>query len=931
MGKSRKTKRAKTPEEVYHVEVVTKAHVVPADSDDETDAAKWEYFVKWAGYESDANSWEPESNLEGCKRLLSSFWEHVGLDNRDYLAGYEVKASKEWIEKEKAFFAKEYRSAQEEIKRQQKEQRKQSKKVICSAQERKGERHTLSRTKDNEPERGSSSEEDRPLKYSKKKPPPQEAQQSLSITIPGGTIKKRKLVVSSSSDEEPLQSLRPTKVAKTKEVDRGTKEIVEIPSSPEQSPTSLFSVPSSPDIALANKEPQKKSTFNTGKDKALPSIKIMRRSNNPQAKIADMAPSEIPSSSGISTKQRLAQGALAPTLPKQMPATIPKPPPKPLPTRTPSTSLMGLSFKKKSIPPLAMPTGSASRPEAYFASLNSPAILSPQIQDSFFTSSPDTSFSGPSQNTVRKRPSVSEPTISPALISQFSPMAEAETFLRSIMPPSLAAPMESEPEHPSKVALPGRIHKMWKWTGPLFLNSTENALCNVKIHNLTKDQSLRYSIVFQSVERMEVLSMYDNADLRAMLSVFRKPPQLGLLSPDEEKDAQSFNLLIRYMEKSQKVFLVPIILDDNIIGQVVFFPYLYHMVLDIEVPRDLSERGHLVTAILPYALSPAQLKQESQVLTRELGPPLQPMLELGQWDRSLRTSPHYHHALRVLDTQPGARERMETRLLQRLLNQVKAKNAGHRSEARVVFVHVGALGTVHKLADFVERRANHHMVQFYTYGTDPDVSPSMWSITEIWPCGGIVTFTPSAMLKDPILVCQRIIQISRHPAWACYILPLALGLLAKLECGDEDPVKMLEQRKLGLESILQMIEDGAVALIQAPPEKRTIRSDNDVHAQWLSQYIAFIPPTKREALETGIMAFLAAQGLRTPIEAEISADLSRMQRHPAFMTEYRRYVVINFEDDGAKVNTYSDGFEWTTAAKFDFKDDYYPKQTIGIK
>lgn len=42
-------------------------------------------------------SWEPEENLEGCQRLRESFWRHVGMDDRDYMIGYEVAASHDWI------------------------------------------------------------------------------------------------------------------------------------------------------------------------------------------------------------------------------------------------------------------------------------------------------------------------------------------------------------------------------------------------------------------------------------------------------------------------------------------------------------------------------------------------------------------------------------------------------------------------------------------------------------------------------------------------------------------------------------------------------------------------------------------------------------------------------------------------------------------
>ncbi|KAF8078395.1 hypothetical protein FPV67DRAFT_1403111, partial [Lyophyllum atratum] len=106
-------------------EVITKARVASASSDeDATDnedetikrkgkkkgkgkdradkpAARWEYYVKWAGYKSKYNTWEPEENVAGCQRLLASFWEHIGTDNADYFVGHEVKAEPQWISKSK--------------------------------------------------------------------------------------------------------------------------------------------------------------------------------------------------------------------------------------------------------------------------------------------------------------------------------------------------------------------------------------------------------------------------------------------------------------------------------------------------------------------------------------------------------------------------------------------------------------------------------------------------------------------------------------------------------------------------------------------------------------------------------------------------------------------------------------------------------------
>ncbi|KAF9056385.1 hypothetical protein BJ165DRAFT_509238 [Panaeolus papilionaceus] len=210
MAKSRKTKKRKTNEEVFVVEVITKARVVAPDTDDEDvppkntkgkgkekqklPKAKWEYYVKWAGYGSDADSWEPQENVSSCVRLLQSFWDHVGTDNKDYLPGYEVSAKESWIKKEKAFFVRELKSEVSKTKKGSDKSKSKRRKASPSEPSKRPSKEKKVSIKEE------SSDDDRPLALnfpSRPAPPRPEP-----VVIPG----KRKRMVVSSDDEDSVSN-----------------------------------------------------------------------------------------------------------------------------------------------------------------------------------------------------------------------------------------------------------------------------------------------------------------------------------------------------------------------------------------------------------------------------------------------------------------------------------------------------------------------------------------------------------------------------------------------------------------------------------------------------------------------------------------------------------------------------------------------------
>ncbi|KAF8746326.1 hypothetical protein AX14_000109 [Amanita brunnescens Koide BX004] len=321
----------KDAEEVYHVEVITKARVVAATDSSSaeedggsaydltkkkkrrgTPEAKWQYYVKWAGYDSDADSWEPEENVAGCQRLLTSFWEHIGVDDKDYNVGYIAEADKQWIKREKRFFAKEYISANEQPRKQGREHKtKQTRKPSAVVSRSPATLSAKGKAKAIEIELSSSSDsgDDMPL----------------SQIVPS----KRKTIEVTSSDEESPTYASSSKVQKTSSTTR--KATISVPKPLPAGKAQPIPLP------LPAKKPQI-------------ATRPSKRRYNQHDSIAAGTVNIIASNSAIATKQRLSQLALNPVAPRSptIPTLSPAGPDK---SKLPSAAstkhtLSSLNFKK---------------------------------------------------------------------------------------------------------------------------------------------------------------------------------------------------------------------------------------------------------------------------------------------------------------------------------------------------------------------------------------------------------------------------------------------------------------------------------------------------------------------------------------------------------------------------------------------------------
>lgn len=55
-----------------------------------------------------------------------------------------------------------------------------------------------------------------------------------------------------------------------------------------------------------------------------------------------------------------------------------------------------------------------------------------------------------------------------------------------------------------------------------------------------------------------------------------------------------------------------------------------------------------------------------------------------------------------------------------------------------------------------------------------------------------MTFMPGAIMDDPFGTSKLITKVNEHPLWVCYIHPLALAALVKLDYPAHDPSTLLD-------------------------------------------------------------------------------------------------------------------------------------------
>src|ERR1700683_3969695 len=191
---------------------------------------------------------------------------------------------------------------------------------------------------------------------------------------------------------------------------------------------------------------------------------------------------------------------------------------------------------------------------------------------------------------------------------------------------------------------------------------------------------------------------------------------------------------------------MPLSLDNAEVASLVVFPStLRELWRRFKVPPDLQQTGTLLAALIPWTMSPVEFSKVdiqsslAKFKTPEFRHPTSQALQYLEFPPKLRAYMSQPQRTYCVWWSPGdgttTAPGLETNMLHSIMKSCRAKNVGHKADVRAVFVHIGAVKTLHRLPALAGRRSKRPELHFYTYGTHASVPREQWGVRAIYPLG----------------------------------------------------------------------------------------------------------------------------------------------------------------------------------------------------
>ncbi|KAI9572746.1 hypothetical protein HD554DRAFT_2285215, partial [Boletus coccyginus] len=492
-----------------------------------------------------------------------------------------------------------------------------------------------------------------------------------------------------------------------------------------------------------------------------------------------------------------------------------------------------------------------------------------------------------------------------------------------------------------------RIPKKWKWSGDLFISTSEKKtelLCAVTIADPSGTSITSHiNLLLSSLNSLRILKLYPIMDLSPLLRACGKPQFFGRLESNEPGEEVIIHGLEYHLTSEGLAAVIPLLLDGAEVALLIVFPGAQQgLTKALQVPEDLLSGTPLVVVLLPLLVSAmtstntagqrsintviqSSLNSQNVLVPYEL--PQEAMLyqamSLLCFPKTLLdflNNPSTSRTYCIWPLPDQSLPELDTVMLQCILKSTEAVLAKLDEDVRVVFISNQHLEMLHTMPSLVTKLANSSEIQFWTYGYSASLAYQRWRLQEIYPLGGIVTFTSSALAEDLVGCYQLMSQIIEHPLWDCYLIPEVLAVSHQL-CSDGG---LSTPSELCLGPILDFINLGLISVIRMPEKGYSNK------VTWLSQVFDHSGTSGHELLEvyTGVLGShpatlgMTSEQLITFTNNELAKDLSNAKIQPTFMENYRRFVIIRAASEET-IPFDKDGLEWSPLSQFSFKDDYF--------
>ncbi|KAF9647500.1 hypothetical protein BDM02DRAFT_2656082 [Thelephora ganbajun] len=540
-------------------------------------------------------------------------------------------------------------------------------------------------------------------------------------------------------------------------------------------------------------------------------------------------------------------------------------------------------------------------------------------------------------------------------------LTAADDLLHTIIPQQIPELMPKVLEQPvaratTKVKLSELSRRDTKWSGTLFNSVSEidaEKLCEVTIQDHTPARGgMKLDLFLQKLDSIRLKKFHDLTDLDLLLPSFQQIAQFASLVPCEEKDQKAFTTTRDYLLLKEKFtyctlsFVNEVQVETDTVAYMLITPMSKPVFALLGASEHREDKNALLVALAPLVVQTKKYQEEMAIFkpSEEVKKRLPTLSDLEN-TASLSTYHLARHTLRVpkslvafLSSNPRPciiwpRENapndvwisQDTQYLRFVLDHHRAKVFSPKDHvaARIVFVHVGRMKDMHTMPRIARLRGTHLDLQFLTYGAHPTVPAREWGIRGFNISGGILTFTPNALVHSLDSVDRLIERVASHEHWACYVTPVVLGAAVRWAKELENPaLAAVIFDRLG-----KRISEGKIACMIAPPTNSHLSR----HAKDCETWVEFhhmqsqLDPQEIvddcEDMYDDAYRDVPKRDRDGFVLSDLQQDLVKMSNQPAFKYDYRRFVIVKSNADMHDRPGEEDWCEWKLVSEFRFGDE----------